>query len=205
MDEICTAIDGGAELEFESEEATTTVEKAPEPKKSQDKKATVAEETEAPKRKRRQKVEKTKTEIPKAKSKKTPKESPKPKKKQPKKTASTAKEAKAPKTKKQKTPKKAPKTNGALSQLAAAELVLGKADGPLTCGEIIRLMEEGGHWTSPNGASPERTLYTQFLRDQKKGSASRFTKTGRGLWALASTAQSAKAPAHKRKTKKASA
>jgi hypothetical protein len=70
------------------------------------------------------------------------------------------------------------------SALDAAAQVL-KAEGkPMTCKAMIAAMAEQGLWTSPNGKTPQATLYSAILREIRKavetGTVSRFRKTDRG-------------------------
>ncbi len=74
-----------------------------------------------------------------------------------------------------------PKRTSALD--AAAEVL--KAEGkPMTCKAMIAAMAERGLWTSPNGKTPQATLYSAILREIRKavetGTVSRFRKTDRG-------------------------
>lgn len=71
------------------------------------------------------------------------------------------------------------------SALDAAAQVLEDAGRPMACKELIEAMTARGLWTSPNGATPEATLYSAVLRELKaKGDAARFVKAGRGLFAF---------------------
>jgi hypothetical protein len=98
-------------------------------------------------------------------------------------TAST-KTAK-PKATKGKTTKPAkaakPKVDGKLSALDAAAKVLASAGEPMNCKEMIDAMAAKGLWSSPNGKTPDRTLYSALLREinEKRGEA-RFVKVERG-------------------------
>ena len=68
-----------------------------------------------------------------------------------------------------------------LSALDAAARVLGEAKQPMTSREMIEMMSEKGYWTSPNGQTPEATLYAAIIREVRdKGKASRFAKSERG-------------------------
>ncbi len=71
-----------------------------------------------------------------------------------------------------------------VSALDAAAEVL-KAEGkPMTCKAMIAAMAERGLWTSPNGKTPQATLYSAILREIRKavdtGTISRFRKVERG-------------------------
>jgi hypothetical protein len=71
-----------------------------------------------------------------------------------------------------------------LSALAAAAQVLAKAGKPMRAQELIAAMAEQDLWKSPGGATPHATLYAAMQREERdKGSASRFTKVDRGLFA----------------------
>jgi hypothetical protein len=73
-----------------------------------------------------------------------------------------------------------------LSQMAAAERVLAEAGEPMNCKAMVEAMGTKGYWTSPGGATPAATLYASLLRHiRQHGKQARFTKTDRGLFALA--------------------
>ncbi|HZY90687.1 MAG TPA: HTH domain-containing protein [Gemmataceae bacterium] len=73
-----------------------------------------------------------------------------------------------------------------LSALDAAAKVLGEAGRPMGCKEMIATMAAKGYWASPAGRTPEATLYSAILRElTTKGDKSRFQKTERGKFALA--------------------
>jgi hypothetical protein len=86
-------------------------------------------------------------------------------------------------------PAKAPKANAEpkpkkMSALDAAVKVLSEQDKPMTCQEMIDEMSRKKYWTSPNGATPQATLYAAILREIKtKGKEARFAKTERGKFA----------------------
>jgi hypothetical protein len=93
--------------------------------------------------------------------------------------ATPAKEmaAKAPKAKVEPKPKK-------MSALDAAAKVLGEQGKPMNCHELIEEMSRKNYWTSPNGATPQATLYAAIMREVKtKGKDARFVKTERGKFA----------------------
>ncbi len=71
-----------------------------------------------------------------------------------------------------------------LSQMAAAIQVLGKAKEPLSCKELVDAMTKRGLWSSPEGKTPEATLYASILRDLRKGKDSRFQKAAPGRFTL---------------------
>ena len=71
------------------------------------------------------------------------------------------------------------------SALDAAAKVLEEAGKAMTCIEMIEAMSKKGYWTSPNGATPQATLYSAMLREIKtKGRDARFQKTERGKFAI---------------------
>jgi hypothetical protein len=87
------------------------------------------------------------------------------------------KAAKAPKAKAEPKPKK-------MSALDAAAKVLGEQGKPMNCHELIEEMSRKSYWTSPNGATPQATLYAAMMREVKtKGKDARFVKTERGKFA----------------------
>jgi hypothetical protein len=94
---------------------------------------------------------------------------------------------------KKKTPKGKPKpeANGEakakkLGCLDAAARVLGENGQAMTCQEMIEAMAAKGYWTSPGGATPDRTLYSAIAREiTTKAKESRFVKSERGKFALA--------------------
>lgn len=96
--------------------------------------------------------------------------------------SATTKTPKATKAKAAKT-EKPPKAKK-LSALDAAAQVLAGSKEPMTCGAMIEAMAAKKLWTSPGGKTPQSTLASAILREiTTKGKASRFAKTGRGLFA----------------------
>ena len=80
---------------------------------------------------------------------------------------------------------KGKKEKAKTSALDAAARVLGEADKPLNCQEMIAAMAAKGYWTSPGGKTPSATLYSAILRELKtKKSEARFRKTERGKFEL---------------------
>jgi hypothetical protein len=72
-----------------------------------------------------------------------------------------------------------------LSAIDAAARVLGEADQPMNCQDMIKAMAEKGYWTSPGGKTPAATLYSAILREvQTKGNDARFKKTERGKFTV---------------------
>ena len=70
------------------------------------------------------------------------------------------------------------------SGLDAAAKVLGEAEGPLACGEMVQRMLAKGYWAS-NGKTPAATIYSAIIREiRDKGEASRFAKVERGKFTL---------------------
>jgi hypothetical protein len=85
-----------------------------------------------------------------------------------------------------KTPAKAkkPKAAGKMSALDAAAKLLAESVEPMTTREMIEAMAVKGYWTSPAGATPDRTLYSALLRElNTKCKDARFVKTERGKFA----------------------
>ncbi|MEP0847323.1 MAG: hypothetical protein HRF50_10970 [Phycisphaerae bacterium] len=71
-----------------------------------------------------------------------------------------------------------------VSALDAAAQVLADAGLPMRAKEMIEAMAEQGLWSSPNGKTPEATLYAAILREiGTKGDAARFRKVERGQFA----------------------
>jgi len=71
------------------------------------------------------------------------------------------------------------------SGLDAAYEVLKARDEPMSCKAIVDEMLAKGMWTT-GGKTPAATIYSAMLREiDAKPGASRFTKTGRGLFAAA--------------------
>jgi hypothetical protein len=101
------------------------------------------------------------------------------------KTKKTAPKTAKPKATKGKAkPAKAKPNDGKLSALDAAAKVLASAGEPMTTKELIEAMAAKGLWSSPNGATPDRTLYSAITREiNTKGSDARFVKTERGKFA----------------------
>ena len=72
-----------------------------------------------------------------------------------------------------------------VSALAAATQVLAKAGKPMRAQELIAAMAEQGLWKSPAGKTPHATLYAAMMREARdKGTASRFRKIDRGMFAF---------------------
>ena len=80
--------------------------------------------------------------------------------------------------------KKAPKPKKT-SALDAAAKVLGELKEPLTTKEMVEAMQAKGYWKSPEGKTPDRTLYSAILREiVVKKAESRFKKSERGKFTL---------------------
>lgn len=111
-------------------------------------------------------------------------------KKTTRKTARPKKAASAKVTTKQAASKKAAagtNANKQMSALDAAAKVLGESKEPLNSKQMIEAMATKKYWTSPGGKTPHATLYAAILREiNVKGKDSRFTKTDRGHFTLAS-------------------
>jgi hypothetical protein len=68
-----------------------------------------------------------------------------------------------------------------LSALDGAAKVLAETGTAMTCQELIAAMAAKGYWTSPDGRTPQATLYSAMIREiTTKGANSRFQKTDRG-------------------------
>jgi len=107
-------------------------------------------------------------------------------------TKKSAKQAKAPKATKADAKPKAerkPATDAKpkrVSALDAAAQVLMASGQAMRSGEMIAAMAEQGLWSSPNGKTPEATLYAAILREiTAKGKDARFRKTERGKFEYA--------------------
>ena len=71
------------------------------------------------------------------------------------------------------------------SALDAAAKVLNESKEPLTTREMVEAMQAKGYWKSPEGKTPDRTLYSAILREiVLKKAESRFVKSERGKFAL---------------------
>jgi len=77
-----------------------------------------------------------------------------------------------------------------VSAIDAAAEVLKDAPAPMRAKELIEAMAARGLWTSPNGKTPEATLYAAMLREiTTKGDAARFRKVERGQFEFNATAK----------------
>ncbi len=75
-----------------------------------------------------------------------------------------------------------------LGVLNAAAQVLKASGQPMRSGEMIAAMVEQGLWQSPNGKTPEATLYAAIIREiGTKGDSARFRKVERGKFEYAGT------------------
>jgi len=74
-----------------------------------------------------------------------------------------------------------------LSALNAAAKVLSEADEPMNCRQLTETMIEKHYWQPKNaGKTPQNTLHAAISKEiRAKGTDSRFTKVGRGQFALA--------------------
>jgi hypothetical protein len=104
------------------------------------------------------------------------------------KTPAKKKITKATKTAKAKATKPTAKADAKkLSQIEAAVAVLAQAGESMNCKAMVEAMTTQGLWASPGGATPDATLYASILREiNAKGKDSRFRKTDRGHFTLAS-------------------
>ncbi|MBM4112709.1 MAG: hypothetical protein FJ253_04940 [Phycisphaerae bacterium] len=92
-------------------------------------------------------------------------------------------------------PAPATKRVGALS---AAAMLLADRGKPMRVREMIVALSERGLWTSPNGKTPEATLYAAIIREiAAKARASRFVKVERGLFAAATVRSMPKKGSHR--------
>jgi beta-xylosidase len=72
-------------------------------------------------------------------------------------------------------------TEGKMSQLDAAAVVLSKAKAAMSARELVDAMTSSGMWTSPAGKTPWATLASAMDREIKtKAGASRFEKVAPG-------------------------
>ncbi|MCZ2098813.1 MAG: winged helix-turn-helix domain-containing protein [Anaerolineae bacterium] len=70
-----------------------------------------------------------------------------------------------------------------ISALDAAAEVLKAENKPMKAKDLIEAMAARGLWSSPNGKTPEATLYAAMLREiTTKGDQARFRKADRGLF-----------------------
>lgn len=75
--------------------------------------------------------------------------------------------------------KKAAASDGPLSGLSAAALVLREAKEPMKAKDIVAAIAKGGLGTNLKGKTPDATLYSAMMTEyKKKGKASRFIKDG---------------------------
>ncbi len=80
-----------------------------------------------------------------------------------------------------KTPTKKASAKPQLSAIDAAAQVLADAKEPMNTRQLIEVMSEKKLWTSPNGKTPDRTLYSAILRElNANGEGARFKKADRG-------------------------
>jgi hypothetical protein len=78
--------------------------------------------------------------------------------------------------------KKTVREDGTMSGLDAAAKILVDAGGALNCKAMVDQAIKKGYW-KPGGKTPAATMYAAILREiQKKGDASRFVKTERGMF-----------------------
>lgn len=103
-----------------------------------------------------------------------------------KKTTTTTKKATAKTATKPTAKKTQPTTDDdkKLSAIDAAAKLLADTKESMTCTEMIEAMAVKKLWSSPNGKTPQATLYSAILREIKnKGADARFKKTERGKFA----------------------
>ena len=77
-------------------------------------------------------------------------------------------------------------TGQTMGLLDAAVHLLGRADRPMQCKDLVEQAREQGLWAPKRGGkTPDRTLYAAILREiTTKGDAARFRKVERGRFAL---------------------
>ncbi len=93
-----------------------------------------------------------------------------------------------PATKLKREPKAKPNKRPRASGLNAAAQVLAKSKEPMSCTDLTKRILDQGLWKT-SGKTPAATINAAILREIKaKGSASRFRKTGRGLFAAGKSA-----------------
>ncbi|OPZ24008.1 MAG: hypothetical protein BWZ02_02998 [Lentisphaerae bacterium ADurb.BinA184] len=75
---------------------------------------------------------------------------------------------------------------GTMSLLDAAVHLLGQAEEPMQCKDLVERARAAGLWAPRRGGrTPDRTLYSAILREiNTKGDASRFRRAERGRFAL---------------------
>ena len=79
-----------------------------------------------------------------------------------------------------------PAADKRLSALDAAAKVLSEAPEPMNCRQLIEAMTEKNYWQPNAGKTPQNTLHAAICKEIKtKGADARFTKVGRGQFALA--------------------
>lgn len=101
------------------------------------------------------------------------------------KAGDSKKNAKSAGTKAKKSADKMPKR---VSAINAAVEVLKKGGKPMGCKELVAAMSEQGLWKSPEGKTPQATLYSAIVREiQKAGSKARFKKVDRGQFEFRSS------------------
>jgi hypothetical protein len=80
---------------------------------------------------------------------------------------------------------KKPKAEKKPSALDAAATLLAEAKAPMATKELVEAMAAKNLWKSPDGKTPDRTLYSAIAREiLKKGKASRFKKAEKGRFDL---------------------
>lgn len=82
-------------------------------------------------------------------------------------------------------PKERTSTPKRISALDAAAQVLAASKEPMRAKDLIAAMAQQDLWSSPNGKTPEATLYAAMIREiAAKGSEARFRKVERGLFTV---------------------
>ena len=99
--------------------------------------------------------------------------------------AKTTKKAPRKKATAKKPAGKAKKPEKKPSALDSAARVLAETKQPMTTKELVAAMAAKGYWKSPDGKTPDRTLYSAIAREiLKKGKAARFKKAEKGKFGL---------------------
>jgi len=70
-----------------------------------------------------------------------------------------------------------------VSCLDAAAIVIADSDKPMRANDMIAEIQQRKLWSSPEGKTPEATLYAAVIREiAARGKAARFRKVERGLF-----------------------
>ena len=70
-----------------------------------------------------------------------------------------------------------------VSLLSAAAMVLASTKEPMRAPQILEAITKRGLWSSPNGKTPEQSLYAAIIREiAAKGDKARFKKHDKGVF-----------------------